>query len=487
MAHSLDDILEHLKRLRPTAERLEPLQAQRADWQTQVAEYAEGFLEALPDGPGYVPSEEMGAGLEDLPIGSGPHDMPELLKSLAENVDRPGINPASGAHMGYIPGGGLYPSSLADYMVAVTNRYAGVFFANPGAARMEHMLVKWMASIVGLPETAGGDLSSGGSIANLTAVVTAREAKKIRSADVPKAVVYLTQQVHHCVGKALIIAGLRESVIRRIPMDDSFRMRPDALRDQIQRDRAEGLNPFLLVASAGTTDTGAVDPLDRLAPIAKEEDLWFHVDGAYGAFFVLTDEAPDSLQGIREADSVVLDPHKSLFLPYGSGALLVRNRADLYNAHQLDANYMQDAVQAKEVPSPADHSPELTRHFRGLRLWLPLQLFGIEPFRASLSEKIWLTRYFYQKVQDLPHIEVGPEPDLSVMMFRLAPPEGDANAINEELIRSIQQDGRIFLSSTTVNDTVWLRLAVVVFRTHQDQVDLTLQILREKIGELGLA
>lgn len=481
----LSTIEARLAELEAEASSLEPSSDVRHDWQGQVLAYSEAFLEALPTGPGYVATEDGGSGLAELPIQKTGRPLRDLLKSLAHDVDRPGINPASGAHLGYIPGGGIYPSALADYLAAVTNRYAGVFFASPGAVRMEHLLIQWLARLVGFPDTAGGDLSSGGSIANLTAIVTARETKGVTSADVPRSVIYSTQQVHHCVDKALIIAGLREAIVRHIPMDERYRMSPEALEAQIRADKAEGLRPFLVVGSAGTTDTGAVDPLDRIADIAEAENLWFHVDGAYGAFFVMCPEAPPALRSVARADSVVLDPHKALFLPYGSGALLVRDREALYRAHRKEANYMQDALQSQEVPSPADHSPELTRHFRGLRLWLPLQLFGTAPFEAALSEKIWLTRYFYQKIQALPRMEVGPEPELSVTMFRHVPETGDANAFNTALVKAIQEDGRVFLSSTTIDGVVWLRLAVVVFRTHKKTVDLTLQIVSELIDRLG--
>ena len=346
---------------------------------------------------------------------------------------------------------------------------------------MENLLIRWMADVIGYPESAGGDLSSGGSIANLTAIVTAREAKGVSSDRIPRSVIYATEQVHHCVGKAIGIAGLKEAQIRRVPMDDRFRMKPEELARQMDLDRADGLAPFLVVASGGTTDTGAVDPIGEIADVAQARDAWFHVDAAYGGFFVLTEEAPAPLRELHRADSVVLDPHKGLFLPYGSGALLVRDRELLYKAHRYDANYMRDTHRSREEPSPADHSPELTRHFRGMRLWLPLQLFGVAPFRACLSEKIWLARYFHEKIQSLPHMEVGPDPELSVCLFRHVPPGKDPDDVNARLIQDIQSDGRVFLSSTHINGSHWLRLAVLAFRTHKSTVDLALEVIRELV------
>lgn len=478
MSTSVTSLEDRLATLEAQARALEPDAAARRDLRNAVVHQAEEFLEELEDRRAYVVTDHKGAGLLDFPIRETGRSIEELLDRWTHDVEVPGLNPASGGHLAYIPGGGLYPSSLGDYLAAVTNRYAGVFFASPGAVRMENLLVRWMADIVGYPEGAGGDLSSGGSIANLTAIVTAREAKGVDSDRVRSSVIYATDQVHHCVGKAIGIAGLKEAPVRRIAMDSAFRMDVGALARQMDRDREQGLDPFLVVASGGTTDTGAVDPIGEIADVAESQGAWFHVDAAYGGFFVLTPEAPEPLRELHRADSIVLDPHKGLFLPYGSGALLVRDRELLYRAHRYDANYMRDTHRSREEPSPADHSPELTRHFRGLRLWLPLQLFGVAPFRACLSEKFWLTRYFYEKLQEIPHMELGPDPELSVCLFRHVPPGKDPDEVNARLIEAIQSDGRVFLSSTHVNGGHWLRLAVLAFRTHRSTVDLALDVIR---------
>jgi glutamate/tyrosine decarboxylase-like PLP-dependent enzyme len=191
------------------------------------------------------------------------------------------------------------------------------------------------------------------------------------------------------------------------------------------------------------------------------------------------------MSGIEKSDSVTIDPHKGLFLPYGSGALLVKDGQKLYESQHMTANYLQDTLKATEEASPADLSPELSKHFRGLRMWLPLQLFGVKPFRAALDEKLLLTRYFYEEIQKIEGIDVGPEPELSVLFFRYLPDEGDANTFNKKLVDEIHQDGRVFLSSTHIDETVYLRLAVLNFRTHLNEIDLILSVLREKIEELS--
>ncbi|MEL6924254.1 MAG: aminotransferase class V-fold PLP-dependent enzyme [Bacteroidota bacterium] len=276
---------------------------------------------------------------------------------------------------------------------------------------------------------------------------------------------------------------MKEAVIRYIPIDDHFRMRTDALQQQIQLDQQTGLSPFMVIASAGTTDTGAMDPLDDIGSICQRLNIWYHVDAAYGGFFILAKAVKEKFKGIEKADSITIDPHKGLFLPYGSGAVLVKDTRALYEAHYYKANYLQDTDRMKGEIPPADLSPELTKHFRGLRMWLPLKLFGVETFRAALDEKVWLCRYFYEAVQAI-GFEVGPYPDLSIMMFRYVPARGDANAFNAAIVNRLLEDGRVFLSTTTIDDIYWIRLAVVCFRSHLEHVELTLKILQDIVKEL---
>lgn len=477
-------MITKIKELEKISRHLEPTREQRTQLFREVQTYAEKFLDHLNSSPAYkAPDESLNA--PDDSISETPTSLNNILEFMKTNVDCPGINPASGGHLGYIPGGGLVHSAFGDFLADITNRYSGVFFANPGAVRMENMLIRWMAKIVGYPADAVGNLTSGGSIANLIAIVAARDAFQLKGKDLDKTVIYLSEQVHHCVNKAIRIAGLQECVIRKIPLDKKYRMQADALATAIQQDKRKGLRPWLVIASAGTTDTGAVDPLNKIADIAHGNDLWYHIDGAYGGFFVLCEEGKKILSGIERSDSLVMDPHKGLFLPYGSGAVLVKNKQAILTSHYYLANYMQDTLTvAQNELSPADLSPELTKHFRGPRMWLPLKLLGVAPFRAALEEKLWLARYFYEKIREIDGFEVGPHPDLSVVTYRYIPRNGDANEFNRKLIREIHQDGRIFVSSTILNGKFTLRLAVLVFRSHLDIIDLTLKVLQEKVAKL---
>ncbi len=472
--------MKEIEKLEQEARKLEPDPLEREHFNALMIGYADHFLNALSQSKAYFADADPSQELLELEFPEEGRPLEELLQIVHRAVDQTGINPASGKHLGYIPGGGVFPTAIGDYLAAATNRYAGMFFASPGAVRMENKLLRWLCRLVGYPDDALGNLSSGGSIANLIAITTARDKLGIRSAQVPRSVVYLTRQTHHCVQKALRIAGLGEAILRYIPMDDRFRMQAAALEEQISRDLSVGLRPFLLVGSAGTTDTGAIDPLDEMSRIARQQDMWFHVDAAYGGAFLLVNEIQAAFRGIGSSDSVTVDPHKGFFLSYGIGAVLIRDPKAMYESHHYSAQYLQDAEGNSQDWSPADLSPELTKHFRGLRMWLPLQLLGLKPFRAALEEKLWLTRYFYEEIQKY-GFEVGPYPQLSVLLFRYLPSSGQTNAFNRQMMEWIQQDGRFFFSSTTVDGQFFFRLAVLSFRTHKKEIDDGIEVLRQSV------
>ena len=333
---------------------------------------------------------------------------------------------------------------------------------------------------MGYPETALGNLTSGGSIANLIAIVTARDHAGLKARDYENACIYLTEHVHHCVQKALRIVGMAEAQVQYIAITPDMKMDPQALDQQIQKDIQNGLRPFLIVGSAGTTNTGVIDPLDKMADIAQKYQLWFHVDAAYGGFFRMIDDLKPQFKGIERSDSITIDPHKGLFISYGIGAVLVKNVEALYKSHHYVANYMQDALDPNQELSPADLSPELTKHFRGLRMWLSIHLFGLASLKAAIEEKVWLCRYFYDKIQEL-GFEVGPPPELSVMIYRYVPEEGSADSFNQKLVQYVHDDGQVFVSSTTINGVFWIRLAVMSFRTHLAEVDLCMDTLKAGI------
>lgn len=478
-------MIKKIKELEKLSRLLDPGANQRKSWNSEVLNYSDTFINKLETSKAFFSSEKNGKDIYNLDVEEQATQLTELLDSVSKNIDEVGINPASGGHMGYIPGGGLYPSALGDYIAAVNNRYAGVFFAAPGAVRLENMLIRWMCRLMGYSKNATGNLTSGGSIANLMALVTARESQNIKARDFDKCVIYLSEQAHHSILKAIRIGGLSEAKLRHIPLDEKLRLSATELEKIIIEDRENGLIPFYINASLGTTNTGAVDPIESIATIAKKYKLWLHVDAAYGGFFKLVKELDSKFKGIHEADSITLDPHKTLFLPFGIGTILIKDKEKLLSAYHYLADYMQDSINSDDEISPADISLEQTKHFRGMRMWLPLKLFGLKPFRAALEEKLYLARYFYEEIKKIKGFEVGPEPELSVAIFRYVPVDKNADSFNKKLIQIIQKDGRIFLSSTSINGVFWIRVAVVSFRTHLEQIELLLDIIKENVYEIS--
>jgi glutamate/tyrosine decarboxylase-like PLP-dependent enzyme len=286
------------------------------------------------------------------------------------------------------------------------------------------------------------------------------------------------------VDKALHIAGRGTAPRRQIATDARHRMSITALEEALEQDRAVGIRPWLVIASAGTVDTGAVDPLGEIANLCRHYDAWFHVDGAYGGLFALCPEGRDIVSDISLADSIALDPHKTLFLPYGTGAVLVREGRRLLQSFSATAYYMQPLGVSDVGPSPDDLSPELTRHFRALRLWLPLQLAGVSAFRAAQSEKLALARYFHARLAELDGFDPGPPPDLSIVAFRYLPENGDPDEFNERLLRHLQEEGRVMLSGTRIDGQHFLRCAILSFRTHIEHVDEAVAALERAVALL---
>jgi aromatic-L-amino-acid decarboxylase len=450
----------------------------------EAARAVVGHIAALPGAPrsNLAVSDVFLRSLREAPPEQGT-DFRSLLQFFMDTIVPVSINTAHPAYIGYIPGGGLYPSAVADFLGAATNRFTGAWFAAPAAVRLEANVLEWFAQWMGYPVGARGILTSGGSLANFSAVVTAR--KYLLGDDLSRGTVYASDQTHHCVMKVAGLAGIPERNFRLLGADDRYRAVPQVFEDAIRADREEGLRPFLLVGNAGTTNTGAVDPLPDLATLAKTYGLWFHVDAAYGGFFNLCEKGRKKLTGIEKSDSLVLDPHKGLFLPYGSGSLLVREGELLRRAHLLSAEYMQDHPTPEGEFSAADYSPELSRPYRGLRVWLPLKFFGIRAFRENLAEKLELAEWLHQRLRQEPGCECLSVPDLSVVPFRFRPKSGDIDEFNRRLLKNIIKSQKLFLSSTLLKGRFVLRACILSFRTHHAEVEEAFEIIASEAKKLA--
>ena len=394
----------------------------------------------------------------------------ELVETMATNAP----DNAGPGFLAYIPGGGLFAASLADLLSTTIDRYVNLWSEAPVAAQIENNVVRWLCDLFDYPPGSRGVLTSGGSMANFSAIVAAR--KDRLPEDFLSGTLYVSEHVHASVTKAAMLAGFPVRNVRHVPADPSLRMDLTALEEMVAADRAAGLMPFAVVGTAGTTNTGAVDPLEAIADIAEREGLWFHVDGAYGGFFQLTERGRERFRGIERADSITLDPHKGMFLPYGTGALVVREGQKLRDAHHVGTSaYLQDLAGDADIPNFAEYSAELSRDFRGLRVWFPLQLHGVSAFREALDEKLDLTEHLYEELKADPNLEVPWSPDLTVVPFRLRDGDDDAN---RALLSAINASGRVFVSSTVLDGRYTIRVCIVSHRTHRDRIDECIQIVR---------
>jgi aromatic-L-amino-acid decarboxylase len=438
-----------------------------------VVAFVNRFLETRPDALAVLPpaTPDLIADLLTPPPAEGvPID--QILKTFDAAIET-GFDTTAPGFLSYIPTGGLFTSALGSFLGAATNQYTGGQHAAPGAVAIEQSVIDWMTSLFGLPASSGGILLSGGSTANLTATVTARTRL---GEDFGDGVVYTSERSHHSIEKAARIAGIASKRVRLVPVDDRLRMNPDALQHMVSSDVAQGLSPMMVVATAGTTDTGAIDPLGSCADIAARVGAWFHVDAAYGGFFQLTDRGRERFAGIDRADSITVDAHKSLFLPFGVGGLLVRDISTLVDAHSGEGVYMQDVGEG-ETPHFFQLGTELTRPYRGINVWLPLQLHGVDQFTVALDTMLDLAEWSAEALAGMSGIEVLTEPELSIVAFRSV--EGDA--ASQRVFDHISSTRELHVSSTVIDGKLTLRLAFLSHRTSIETARRAIALIAEAV------
>ncbi len=436
-------------------------------------------------------------------------DLAAVMESIEPMLDS-GFDTASGRFLSYIPSGALTTAAWGSLLGAVTNRYTSGSHAAPGSVAMEQSVIGWIASLFDLPPTAGGLLLSGGSMANLTAVVTARsrladgspdsvldgttEARTDATHDgrFDHGVIYTSERSHHSVAKAAHIAGIHPDRVRHVPADGQLRLDTDRLAEMLTADRASGLAPMMIVATAGTTDTGTVDPLARCAELAHEHGAWYHIDAAYGGFFALTERGRARFGGIERADSITVDAHKSLFLPFGIGGLVVRDTASLVAAHEGRGAYMQDVTERRlpgdgqVLPLYFSMGPELTRPNRGLPLWLALNLHGVNRFRDELDHMLDLADRTAHRLRDIDGIELAVEPELSIVAFRSSAPDPSVgDAVTERIFRYLNNSGEVHVSSTTIHDRFVIRFAFLSQRTTEAIAVRAVELVAEAVATVS--
>ena len=382
--------------------------------------------------------------------------------------------------LAFVPSAGNFVGAMADALVSGFNIFAGTWLEAAGPTEIELVTIDWLRQLCGLPETAGGLFVSGGSVANLTALATARHIKL--QDDMTDAVVYFSDQTHSSIERALRILGFQPGQLRKLPADADFRLTPTIVQREVEADRAAGRKPFCLIANAGTTNTGAIDPLPALAEVCRNEGLWLHVDGAYGAASVLCEEGRSLLAGLELADSVVIDPHKWLFQPYEIGCVLVRDSRWLRETFHILPEYLKDIERAEEEINFCDYGPQLTRGFRALKLWMSLKVFGLEAFAQAIARGIEQARIAERILRESPVWEVVTPAQLGILTFRYILPERsgeEIDALNLAMLEKLMDSGFAMLSSTTLRGRVVLRMCTINPRTTENDLREIIQHLEE--------
>jgi glutamate/tyrosine decarboxylase-like PLP-dependent enzyme len=376
----------------------------------------------------------------------------------------------------FVPGPGSFVGAMADALSSGFNVFAGHWLAASGPGAVELQTIDLLRQACGFPAGAGGLFVSGGSMANLSALATAR-AVKLGGPDA-NAMIYLSDQAHSSVAKGLRVLGFAGAQVRSIPVDDGLRLDAKALEKAVVYDRLHGKKPFCVVASAGTTNTGAVDPLEDIATICRKHDMWLHVDGAYGAAAALTNRGRDAMRGLELADSIALDPHKWLFQPFEIGCVLVRDMRHLRQAFAVhpedNASYLADVGRMAEREVVFyEHGVQLTRSFRALKLWMSLRIFGLEAFRATIDRGIALAEEAEQMLRGDPRWEIVTPAQLAVVTFGPHLKDGnlaEANARVERAVERLTADGYAMVTSTQVRGRTVLRFCLIHPDARLDEV-----------------
>ncbi|GBC93971.1 L-2,4-diaminobutyrate decarboxylase [bacterium HR15] len=437
------------------------------------------YWQHLPQQPiGRRPSREELESLLMEPIPTTPQPFEQVLHEFQQKVLPHIVHVDHPRYFAFVPAPNNAIGVFADALAAGMNIFVGTWMVGAGATQVERVVIDWLRQLLGMPETAGGLFVSGGSVANLVALTAARQ-HQLRN-DFSRGVAYFSDQTHSCIERALRILGFRPEQMRVLPSDDRFRLPLDALQAQLRADRAAGWQPFCIIANAGTTNTGAVDPLPELVAICRREGLWLHVDGAYGAAMVLTDEGKHLLQGIGEVDSLAIDPHKGFYQPMAAGCVLVREFEHLREAFRILPPYLQDKEYGLSGIDLCDYGVELSRGFRALKLWMSLKVFGIEAFRHALEHNLHLARYAEQRLRERANWQIVSPATLGIVAFRYAPPhlsEEKTDALNQCLVDAMLADGFALVSSTRLRGRVALRMCPLNPRATEADVDETIHRL----------
>jgi len=450
----------------------------------QVADFVAQHLASLRDQPAYRTLDRAGARkLFDADPPELPNSFDAILEHFRERIVPHHAREPHPRFLGYIPSCPTFPAVMGDWLATGFNFFAGVWPVAAGPNQVELTVLEWFRRWMGMPAGSMGLLTSGGSAATVTAVVAARHAAVgDETGDVARLTVYCSDQAHSSVMKAAWIAGLARKNVRAVATDDAYRLRMDSLRELVKADRKAGLRPFLVGATAGATNTGAVDPLHELADFCEQEKLWLHTDSAYAGFSVLTERGRRLLDGLGRADSLTLDPHKWLYVPFECGCLLVKDPAKLESAFSVHPEYLQDVRVRETEVNFSDYGEQLTRYSRALKVWFSVQYFGTAAIGAAQDRAMALAELAERIVRESPDLEVLTPAQFGIVCFRVRPRgmtgEDSLNALNERVNARVNGSGFVLMSSTRLRGALSLRLCIPGYRTTNEDVRQVLELVR---------
>jgi aromatic-L-amino-acid/L-tryptophan decarboxylase len=445
----------------------------------QAVDFLVERISTLGDGPAWRGATR--AAMEERlrePPPEEPVDSEQLLAQLRDDVLAFAGHHDHPRFFGFVPGCPTWPGILGDFVAAGANVFAGTWLQSAGPSTAELVVIDWFRQWLDWPPETSGILVSGGSQANLTALACARDT--VPEAKSERVVVYLSSEGHSSVARAVRVLGFREDQVRLVPVDELHRIRSDELDEVIRADLAAGRVPLLAVANAGSTNTGAVDPLDDLADLCHEHRIWLHVDAAYGGFAMLTERGRAALRGIERADSVTLDPHKWLYQPYEAGCVLVREGTRLGDAFNIMPDYLQDTLVGGRDVNFADRGIQLTRSARALKVWLSLKYFGVGAFRAAIDRSLDVATHAQAVVEETAELELLSPAMLGVVCFRRRYSElgeTEAERANVSLVERLRESGEGLVSSTRIGGRYALRMCVLNHRSGEDDVERVLRWL----------
>ena len=442
-------------------------------------------LASIPDGPTRrMLTEEQRQALMRQPLPNEPQSPQTLIERYASDILPYPMGNNSPRFFAWVNSPAAPLGILAEMLAAGFN--ASLAGGDHAGTYVEHTVLNWLKEIVGFPADAGGILTSGGSMANLTGLAVMRHVQTEGNArgdgltnESAPMVIYTADQGHSSIQKAIELLGFGSKYLHKIPVDDQFRIDVSALRSAIAADQAAGLRPVCVATSAGTVNTGAIDPLDEIADLCAEAGLWLHVDGAYGAVGILAEQTKGLYKGIERADSLSLDPHKWMYVPVECGCTLVKNTQAMRDTFSLVPSYLRDD---RVLPWFAEFGFQQTRGFRALKLWMTIQQIGVQGYRESISRDIALARYLQERIQQREDFELCAAGPLSITCFRYRPPQASPDSLDElnrRLLEIVQQEGQVFLTSTTLNNQLLLRACIVNFRTTEADLDFLLDTLAD--------